>query len=105
MGIHVMNTYLPMQQENQTEYSEELTTSRGLVDKAIDSEHIVLGKVFLLAGSEVSRNQTGLKLHNCVCEIDEDYTTKIYDNRSMQQVVITSAEQAVATLQGFTEAI
>lgn len=56
VGIHAINTYLPMQQENQTEYSEELTTSRGLVDRAIDSEHIVLGKVFLLAGSEVTRN-------------------------------------------------
>ena len=69
-----------------------------MVDKAIDSEHIVLGKVFLLAGSVVRQNQTGLKLHNCVCEIDEDNQTQVYDNKSMQQVVITSAEQAVATL-------
>jgi len=81
-----------MPQDTRAETSEELTTSRGLVDKAIDSEHVVLGKLFLLTGAVVRQNQTGLKLHNCVCEIDEDNTTQIYDNRNMQQVVITSAE-------------
>lgn len=89
-GINVINTYLPMQQENLTEGQSEaedvLQTSRGLVDRAIEideKQHLVLGKVFLLEGSEVMRNQTGLKLHNCVCEIDEDCGTKIQDNRSM----------------------
>ena len=77
------NRFLPMPQEAQVELSEELTTSRALVDKMVDAEQVVLGKVFLLAGTEVTQNKTGLKLHNCVCEIDEDYTTKIYDNQGL----------------------
>jgi len=82
--LHVANKYLPMQQEATNEISEELTTSRGLVDKAIDSELVILGKVFLLAGSVVRLNMTGLKLHNCVCEIDEDNSTQVYDNKSFK---------------------
>ena len=57
IGIHATNIFLPMQQDLLLhEASEEITTSRGLVDKAIDSEHVVLGKVFLLAGSVVRQN-------------------------------------------------
>ena len=57
-----------------------MNTSRGLIDQDQASEQVILGKVFLLQGTVVCENQTGVKLHNCLCEIDENYTTKIYDN-------------------------
>jgi len=66
------------EQPKKTDQSiEEMNTSRGLIDSEIE---LVLGKIWLLTGTEVSKNDAGLRLCNCVCFIDENFKTKIFDN-------------------------
>jgi len=42
-------------------------------------------------GTEICKNDCGVKLQNCLCYIDED-TTRIYDNNLLEQVKIIREE-------------
>jgi hypothetical protein len=42
----------------------------------------VLGKFYLVAGSEVSKNDIGMTINNCICEIDTNDRTRIQENTS-----------------------
>lgn len=57
-----------------SEDRSELETSRGLI------EEVVLGKVSVMQGTEISKNDCGIRLQNCECFIDDRYTTRIFDN-------------------------
>jgi hypothetical protein len=76
-GILVKNDRIPML-EIELDQSE-LETSRGL----IETDDVVLGKIWVLRGTEVCHNDAGLRLQNCLFYIDEDYSTKIYDNMQL----------------------
>lgn len=58
---------------------DDLNTSRGF----IESEHgqTVLGKIWLLEGTEICQNDVGVSLVNCLCYIEEDFKANISDNR------------------------
>jgi len=50
----------------------------------------VLGKFNLVGGSEVSKNDIGMTVHNCFCEIDTNDKTRIQENTSSIQVMLQS---------------
>ena len=83
IGLLVLNDRIPMLEISLDQ--SEMETSRGL----IDTDDIVLGKIWLLRGTEVCHNDAGLRLQNCLYYIDDDYSTKIYDNMQLDQVLMT----------------
>jgi len=61
-----------------------MNTSRGLIE--LDDCDLVLGKVWILSGTEISKNNSGVRLFNCTYFIDENFKTNIFDNISTEQV-------------------
>ena len=81
-GLKVKNIRVPMPDQKittlQTNEDEQQNTSRGLIEP--EDCDLVLGKIWILYGTEISKNDTGISLLNCVYYIDENFKTNIFDN-------------------------
>ena len=112
IGISIWNKF-PPKTELEYEKKEEgmltvrtegsdnagFNTSRNLVSVPTSKDftsqpsmQCVLGKFYLVAGSEVSKNDIGMTIHNCVCEIDTNERTRIQENTSSIQVMLQSEQ-------------